>query len=157
MKFEDQVEEATTFDPSEAPDGERLDGSETHRTRYERLADANTLRWNGAWRDEKQATDRDHTAILDSVASCLDLTGLQRRRAGEYLDYLPEEYRTKRSTAVVMTAICMISANEDGRDYHPNMVHPNSSAENELRDIQESIGFSYRLLFSTWNDVKEEL
>lgn len=157
MEFEDQVEEATTFDPSEAPDGERLDGSETHRTRYERLADANTLRWNGAWQDRKSETPRDHEAILDSIASCLELTSLQRERAKEYLDFLPGEFSTKRSTAVVTTAVCMISANEDGRNYHPNMVHPNSSAENELRDIQESVGFSYRLLFSTWNDVKEEL
>lgn len=154
---DETVEQATLLKGCEAPDGERHDKTETHRNHYNRLALANSLKWNGHWRDEKQATDSDNHAIIDAVAGQLELTSHQQERAHAELDDLPRELLGAYQSALLALCLCGVIATEDGREYHPNNAHPNSNTESEFVSLFKSTGANYSKLYSCWERVRSEL
>lgn len=155
---DDYVDQATTLKSSDAPDGERLDGSERHQDHYQRLAVANSLDWNGKWRDERRATRKDASAIIDAVASTLELTEYQTNKAHRYFDHLPDDYNQAYSTSLLALCVTGMAGRDDGRDYHPNNVHPESETDGAFVEFaRDDLGASYEQLYSCWNRIRGEL
>lgn len=153
---DDHVERATTFNGSDAPAGERLDGYETKQNHYRRLSAKNSLRWNGKWRDEQRETRTDAAAILDSVASHLELTPYQQKEANREFTALPDKYIEAYSTALVALCVCGLVGRKDGRNYHPNNLnsdHPSS----EFTRLVEDITVSHAALHKCWDSVEGEM
>jgi len=148
---DEQTGQATTLYPTDVAD-------ESKREKYSRLALANSLNWNGKWRDETRATKRDQNAILDAIAGQLQLTPYQHQRSRSVFDDLPDGFSGQGySTRVVALCVCGIVGREDGRNYHPNKLHPNASSESGsgFSSIADEIDVSYQEVYSCWSTVKQ--
>lgn len=154
---DEYVEQATKITGSDAPDKQRLDGYESQQDLYQRLAVANSLDWNGKWRDEYRATRKDAAAIVDAIGSSLELTDFQKQRAKEYFDQLPDSYNEAYSTLLLALCVCGLSGRVDGRDYHPNELHPNSTSNGEFAHLAKRNGIRYSRLYSCWNRIEGEI
>lgn len=156
---DEYVEQATKITGSDAPDEMRLDGTESKQQMYQRFSVWNSLDWNGKWRDEERATQKDASAIIDAIASSLELTDLQATRAKSYFDSLPDSYNQAYSTALLAVCVCGLSGRQDGREYHPNTIHPSTdeSTGSFAHLAREEIGVSYSQLYSCWNRVRGEV
>lgn len=154
---DDHVERATTFNGSDAPAGERLDGYESKQNHYRRLSAKNSLRWRGQWRDEQRETRTDAAAILDSVAGHLELTPYQHGEAERIFSGLPDKYVQAYSTALVALCVCSLVARQDGRSYHPNQTKAGSSVSTEFTRLVDDIGTSYTALYKCWCAVQGEM
>lgn len=157
MIDEDYVERATTFDGQDAPPGDRLDGSESFRNYYKRLSVANTLDWNGKWRSERRETIKNASAIVDAIASQLQLTDYQTEEAHRIFANLSLELNEAHSTSLLALCICALVGRKDGRDYHPNQHHPRASRDTDFARIAEDIGVSYAALYSCWKRIRREV
>jgi hypothetical protein len=155
--FDEQVDQATSFRSYDAPDGERLDGSEQFQDYYDRLGVANTLNWNGKWRDEHAETKRNALAIVDAVAGQLQLTDFQSGKARVWFTELPDKFNESRSTGLLALCICALVAREDGRTYHPNQYHDGSDVENNFVRVADDLDVTYSQLSSCWSAVKSEV
>jgi hypothetical protein len=151
------VEQATMLNGCEAPPGNRGDGIETRRNHYRRLAIANSLDWNGKWRDEGRATIKDNLAIVNAIGSQLELTSYQKQRSEVLFESLPKELYGAYESALLALCVCGIAAREDGRDYHPNNAHPNSDTDTEFTAIFDEISAGYKQLYSCWERVQGEV
>lgn len=151
------VEQATTLNGNEAPQGKRRDDTETYRQHYRRLALANNPNFNGQWRDEERSTVEDNAAIVDAIGGQLELTTFQKDRAREALVKLPSELLGAYQSALIALCICGLVGRRDGRDYHPNNAHPNSDTESKFVDIFEATDTTYTRLYSCWERMEQEL
>lgn len=154
---DDYVEQATILKGHEAPDGTRHDKTETHRNHYSRLAMANSLNWNGHWRDEHRATEQDNHAIVDAVAGQLELTSYQQERAHNVLDSLPRELLGAYQSSLLALCVCGVVAADDGRGYHPNNAHPNSETDSKFVELFDSTDAEYSKLYSCWTRIGDEI
>lgn len=157
---DDYVDRATTLKGIDAPSETRLDGSETKQNYYSRLAVANSLDWNGKWRDEWRATRKDSVAIVDAIASSLELTPYQKERAQHYFDSLPSDYNEAYSTSLLALCVCGISGKLDGRNYHPNRHHsngPEPTHNNKFAQLTYQNEIAYSELWSCWRNIEEEI
>lgn len=154
---DENVDQATLINGCEASSGERLDETETHRNLYRRLAIANSLDWNGSWRDEKRATTQDNHAIVDAVAAQLELTPYQKDEAHASLDSLPRELLGAYQSYLLALCICGVVGRRDGRDYHPNKAHPNADTDSKFGELFEDTDSEYSKLYSCWNRIDGEL
>lgn len=156
---DEYVDRATTLSGSDAPSEKRMDGSETKQNYYNRLAVANSLDWNGKWRDERRATRKDSVAIVDAIASTLELTDFQTERAQKFFESLPKNYNEAYSTALLALCVCGLSGRKDGRRYHPNRIHPNTDDEcaGKFEELADDLSVEYSRFYSCWNRVEGEL
>lgn len=154
---DEYVERATTFQGSDASNDERLDGSESLANHYSRLSLANSLNWNGKWRDENRETEQNATAILDAIASKLELTNHQKEVAHRYLRALPSKYNQAYSTAVVALCVCGIAGRKDGRSYTPQAAAENPSGAFEFRELIGETNASHSEFASCWSSIKKEV
>lgn len=151
------MKEATSFNPYDAPLSERLDGTESKQDQFRRLRYQNTLRWSGKWRDERERTERAAHDIVASIAGQLELTRYQREESLRVFENLPDTYNQAYSTAMLALIVCGLIARQDGRDYHPNAIHPQSKKENEFTALADDIGVDHGQLFSCWRRIKREV
>jgi hypothetical protein len=108
---------------------------------------------NGKWRDEKTATETDHTYLIDSVASAFSLTNFQKERAYHLYDEIPSDFfRAYRNVSVVV-ALCAIAGYEDGRNYHPSL----SDRDNELAAFLEQHSIDDREYRSLWGRIQNHV
>jgi hypothetical protein len=149
---DNDTEEATTFDPTDAPLKERLDGVESKRDQFKRLKDKNTLRWNGKWHDSKREAKYDRQAIVDSVAGHLSLTDYQHAEAQRIFDELPANYNRAYATSKLAFAVCAFVAWKDGRDYHPSADHPD-----HFEQARQDYNIDDRVFQSIWARVYTEV
>lgn len=158
MVTEDFVERATTFNGSDASAGKRLDDYEYKKDYYRRLSVHNSLRWNGKWKDRRRETAKTASAIVDAVAGQLELTPYQKEEAHRKFSQLPDRYNKAYSTALLALCICGLVGRQDGRNYHPNQIHPDSNVHNQLTDFAgETKGIYYRSFYKCWCAVKHEV
>lgn len=151
------VEQATMLNGCEAPPGNRGDGIETRRNHYRRLAIANSLDWNGKWRNERRATIKDNLAIVNAIAGHLELTDYQKQRSETVFEALPNSLYGAYESALLALCVCGLVAREDGRTYHPNNAHPNSDTTTEFTDVFDDINAEYKQLYSCWERVRGEM
>lgn len=154
---DDNVDKATTFNGSEAPSGKRLDKSESFSDYYGRLAVANSLDFNGKWKQRRRETRKNASAILDAIAGQMQLTDFQKRKAHRLFSDLPSEYNESRPTALLALVIAALAAREDGRSYHPNQCASTSNITNNFTKIASELGFSYSRVYGCWQSVKHEV
>ena len=147
--------EATTFDATDAPSGRRLDGTESFQRKYRRLSLANTLDWNGKWRDERRATQRDSMAIVDAIAAQLELTSFQKKRARQFYTDLPDNYNQAYSSRLLAFVVAGIAGLEDGRKYHPNNLRE-GNADDDYAALADEVGTPSEI-HSVWQRVRGEL
>jgi hypothetical protein len=158
---DESVDEATIFDPTDAPLTDRLDGIESQRQHYQRLSVANSLNHNGKWRDENKQTEMNSQAIVDAVASQLELTDYQTERAKHFFDQLPDRFNQGYSTSLLALCVVGFAGREDGRRYHPSLISPSSVREphkpSPFRDLAIRLDISYSELYKCWHKVGREL
>lgn len=152
MSDEDQVERATTFSASEAPGGERLDGSEAYSNYYKRLSELNSLRWNGKWSNTARENAIDRSATLDSVAGQLQLTDYQHDEAARIYQSLPTRIHEGYSTPLVAACVCGIVGREDGRDCHPHNIRATTPHTN-FGEFLKDHGYSFTETFRCWEAI----
>lgn len=147
---DEQTGQATTFYPTDVD-------NDAKRERYSRLALANSLNWNGKWRDEERATMNDNRAIVEAIASQLELTDYQQERALTELERIPRELLGAYESAMLALCLCGIIARRDGRDYHPNHAHPNSDHDSHFVTLFEETSASYSQFYACWKRVSQEI
>lgn len=150
---DDHVERATTFSANEAPSGKRLDGTEEYSDYYDRLSRLNSLRWNGEWSDTGRENAIDRSAMLDSIASQLQLTDYQHDEASREHRSLPRRIHEGYPRALVAICVCGIVGRRDGRNYHPNNIRGESNSP--LSGIVENLDYSYTQVYNCWEAVRE--
>lgn len=151
------VRTGTTFNISEVPERQRLDGTESLRETYRRLSVADSPDWDGGWKDRNKETEENSHAIIDSIASSFELTPHQKQRARRYFDALPDNYNQAYSTALLALCVCGFVGREDGRDYHPNNVRERKpTAENDIARLASELDLRYGQVFSCWNRLRGE-
>jgi hypothetical protein len=149
--MEKQNNEATTFDPTDAPLTERLDGVESKRNQYRRFKKRNTLRWKGKWADQVAEDKNDRKAIVSSVAGQLELSDIQRKSAENIFTEIREAFENNSHSVEILAVVsCGIAGWKDGRDYHPNNNHPDHFAR-QLNNI----GVGVSEYSSVWHRVLE--
>lgn len=153
---DDYVERATVFNINEAPSKKRKDNSGTIRGLYARLEQRDDPRRTGGFLDEERRTIEDGAAIVNAVASSLNLTKRQREDAERRFQNLSDNFNQAYATELLAICICGIIGREDGRDYHPNNVHPRATTDNEFAGVVESAGIGYGRLFSCWNRIESD-
>jgi len=154
---DEQTGQATHFNASDVADTDRHDGIESRRNHYSRLAIANSLDWNGSWRDEDRATIKDNRAIVEAIASQLELTDYQQERALRELESIPRELLGAYESAMLALCLCGVIARRDGRDYHPNHTHPNSDRDSDFVRLFDETSATYSQFYSCWKRVSYEI
>lgn len=157
MTNDDQVERATTFNGDDAPPGKRLDNSESLDNYYSRLSLANSLDFNGKWKDRRRETQKNASAIVDAVAGQLELTDYQVNEAHRYFTVIPNRFNESHSTEVVALCVCGLAGRQDGRDYHPNAIRPSTDVDTTFAEIANGTGVSYNEFHSVWEAIRQEL
>lgn len=154
---DEHVERATTFRGYDAPTDERLDGSETLYDYYDRLSVANSLDWNGKWRDEKRATQKDASAILDAVAAHLELTDYQKSESHRRFSSLPNRLNQHYQTSLLAIAVCAVVGYEDGRKYHPTILQDDTDdPPYAFAELVSDIDVTFTEFYRCWSDVQME-
>jgi len=160
MQGDEHVEQATTIDPTDVADVQRLDGIETKYNTYSRLSIANRSTWDWKWLDRTQKTTQDAAAVVEAVASQLDLTEYQTQRAARFLSQIKQERVQGYSTAALAICLCGLAGRLDGRAYHPNNLLndplPSEPAE-QFAEIARENDISYTALANCWSAVKGDL
>lgn len=149
---DEQPNEATSFNPNDAPLSKRLDGTESRRGHYRRLKQKNMSGGNGQWRDRRQETEDNAAAIVDSVAGQLELTDYQHTEARRIFNNLPESFNQAYSTAKLAFAVCAVVGWHDGRNYHPNNIH-----DDHFGSARQEYGLGNGIYASLWYRVEEEV
>lgn len=159
MTNDDHVDRKTTLRSTDAPPGERLDGSESRRDHYDRLKNVNSLRWNGKWKDRERETQKNASAILDATASTLELTDYQKREAHRIFSNLPDKFHTAYSTSLLTLCVCGLVGAQDGRRYHPNRVQPDRNYHEPHGFISffEGLNASYQEFYRCWKRIESEV
>lgn len=160
MVDDDYVERATTLDSTDAPQGTRLDNSETKQDYYRRLAVLNSLDYNGKWRDERRETAKNASAIVDAVAGSLSLTPFQKAEAHRRFAALPDKYNQSYPTSLVAVCVCGVVGAEDGREYSPKARHPDAAVDGwdyRWYSVVQDTGVSYSEFHSCWESIKAEV
>jgi len=147
---DEQTGQATTLYPTDVAD-------ESKREKYSRLALANSLNWNGKWRDEERATIQDNRAIVEAIAGQLELTDYQQERALTELERIPRELLGAYESAMLALCLCGLIARKDGRDYHPNHTHPNSDRDSTFVNLFAETSATYSQFYSCWKRVSSEI
>jgi len=111
------TEEATTFNPQDAPLTEHEGAVESKRSKYRRLKKTNRLEYNGNWRDDVVARKQDEQAIIGAISSQLSLTDYQKGQARRIYDSLPDDFRYAYSTKLLAVCACGLAGRRDGRKY----------------------------------------
>lgn len=148
------VEWRTTFDVSDAPHDNRLDSIETKHEMYSRLAVANTLDWNGKWRDENRVTEKTERHIIDALSSQLELTDFQKDRAQKLYYDSREELLPSYSIETLSLCAVGLSGNADGRNYHPNNLLRSNESKNRYAELAIEVGVSHSKLLSCWTKME---
>jgi len=158
---DEYVEQATTLHASDIDPGVRGNGWESRRDYYRRLAVANKLYWNGKWVDRKRKTGHDTASIVAAAASQLELTDYQKTRTQHLLPHVPAERIQGYKTATIALCLCGLVGRADGRDYHPNILHPDTSDVSdsgyEFAEFAEQNDISYTELSHCWDSIKTDL
>jgi len=155
------ADQATTFAVCDVADEQRLDGSESKREQYRRLSITNKSARAGKWRDERKHTRQDIAAVVNAIASQLELTDFQRERAHHYLTQLdPDRQQGYRSVTIAL-CVCGIAGRRDGRSYHPNHVAPGGEVPSEtvttFVQIATDNGVRHTALYHCWSAIKRDL
>lgn len=158
---DDYVEQATTFDAGDVPDKPRFDGSETKREQYNRLSVANRPGQVGKWRDQSRSAAQSRRAVVEAVASTLELTPHQKALAKQYFDAAATERVSAYKIETVAVCVCGLAGREDGRNYHPNVLNsdgpPQDSEKAAFWELLDDIGVSHSEFYSCWEKVRRDI
>lgn len=144
--------DGSVFYPEEAPSREQLDGSESIRDKYRRLADNYRPGKSGKWHDEVPKIDDDRAAVVDAVAGQLELTPGQRDRARAKISNLPGRHFRANQIALVALVVCGWIGWRDGRNYHPNGTLPA-----HFRSAMGDLSLSRKAYKACWGRVVGDL
>jgi hypothetical protein len=145
----------TRFYGSDAPNGNRLDGTESLAGHYQRLANLNTGVFNGKWAvDESARWRQEDLAIFDCIAGQLELTPHQKqvgRTAYGDLDLRELSSPNGIDAALVAFITSAIVCRQDGRFYHPSR----SSDTNDTLfvDLIENLDYRDSVVYSCYEKV----
>lgn len=152
------MDHCTTFKSSESPPGSRLDYSESYSSHYDRLGTLNTLDWNGKWRDESSVTEKSLIGVRDSITSALDMTDYQKQRTAYLIDQLKDDFIQPYSTSLFVFTVAMHVGRKDGRNWHPNVIHPQKDEyDSDFGKLANELGIKYNKLYSCWTSVMDNL
>ncbi|WP_264822352.1 hypothetical protein [Halocatena marina] len=150
------------LNPSDADNGRRLDGFESFDAHYRRLSGLNQGVYTGKWADQSKLGQQDNLAVLDAVASTLELTPFQHRRSRLLFKQLGErgvigELSSPGSidTALVAASVCALVSRIDGRMYHPNRTDDRN--DELLTSFMDDRGYSDKSIRSCLNKVSARL
>lgn len=110
----------------------RADSGESTESMYRRLAMLNTGLWNGKWENKEALHRSDNLGLFDAIASSMDLTDYQHRRARHLFDKFPLGtfgYEAR----IVAFVICVLVAEEDGREFDPT---EKVADESDLQEVE---------------------
>lgn len=138
----DYIEPATRIDSSDAPSVSRYDGVESLKQFYHRLQLVNTLEWDWEWRDESQQRTKDRQAILDAIASSLELKTHQRERTKKILSDAPDSMRQGYEITLLTFCAAALACKPDGRHYHPDRSARNN--DSTFSAVLDRLGLSHR-------------
>jgi hypothetical protein len=155
--FNEQSENTTIIDASDAPNGNRLDNSERLREHYRRLSAANTLKWNGKWKDKQRETKENAAALLGAVACQLELTDYQKQRAHQHLNTIGSDYSDGYGLSTVAATLCGIVGWQDDRSYHPNSLRNDWRGENDMANFLRSEDIRFSTYARCWGAIENEL
>jgi hypothetical protein len=151
------TQNSTKFNPEDAPEGSRMDGSEYYNQFYSvlRLINRGTHTragnyLNDTWNDNEHKRTTDNLAIYDAIAGQLDLPrGLKSwaRNLFKQLDFREFSQPNDSGNGVALAAFCACSyvCWKQGGQTHPN--HSDRNAH--FRKIQDKLGASNDQ-FETW-------
>jgi hypothetical protein len=147
-------ENATRIDYKDAPNTKRQDGSETKRSQFRRLSVANGSVHNGKWKDRNQLTQKDGEAIFSAIVGKLELTPYQREETHRVFRQAEPELSREYRTALLVFAIAGHIGRRDGRDYHPQKLHPKAE-HSHYKFVANELDVTHSRLASCWHAVEE--
>lgn len=137
---------ATKFHPDEAPDDQEA--------YWKRLAGYNSGVYNGFWEDKTEIRRLDNLGVFDSISSQLELTPHQKRMGRMHFDELNIR-AFGYSVELIVFAVCVIVAAEDGRNYSPKANPENT--DSEFVRIADSLNFRPNLIERAIRAVRGEI
>lgn len=144
------MEEITEKEPSEVltPDANNAtffkpsEGSDNHHQKYKRLRLYNRGTWKDRREENKEVTHRrDNLAILDAIASQLDLTDYQKSESRRTFDGL-ELGDIGKPADLIAFAVCIVVANDEvkGTRYYPTK----KSTDGIFSRVSGRLGYSVK-------------